>query len=118
MALIVSCGDDDDDDDDDTSGDDDDDDSTGAVDQLIEQAEGACLTYWQACEYEDAETLCSDWVEGYRPAMEAYADTMDMDCMMSVMNDFFTCVGGDCDPEGAWETCNAQVEQDMLQCFE
>ena len=125
LGFVVACGDDDDDDDDDDSAGDDDDDAAGdddddtadPVDQLIDQAYGACVDYWTTCEYDGAEDLCQAWVDAYRPAIEAYADTMDMDCMMEVMNNFFACVGGDCDPTGAWVTCNAAVEEEMMQCF-
>ena len=125
LGFVVACGDDDDDDDDDddatgdddddSAGDDDDDDE--AVDELIDSAYGACLEFWQACEYEGAADLCQDWVDAYRPAIEAYADTMDMDCMLQVMQDFFGCVGTDCEPTGTWVTCNQAVEDEMLACF-
>ncbi len=49
--------------------------------------------------------------------MEEYADTMDMDCMMDTMTGFFTCLDNDCNVEGNWVDCNAQVEDSMMECF-
>lgn len=126
VGFAMGCGDDDDDDDDDDDATADDDDDTGdddagdddAVDELLGQAYDACVSFWSGCDMEDIDGFCTDWVESYRPAIEEYADVMDTDCMMQVMGDFFTCVGEDCDPTGAWATCNEAVQEQMLACFE
>ncbi|MDP8222328.1 MAG: hypothetical protein P9L99_03140 [Candidatus Lernaella stagnicola] len=123
FGLVAACGDDDDDDDDDNdAGDDDsgDDDTTGGdpIEELMSTAYDSCLEFWNACEVENAEEICQAWVDAYGPALEAYADTIDIDCMMQVMGGFFECVGEDCDPAGAWTDCNVQVEEQIIECFE
>ena len=118
LGVVVACGDDDDDDDDATDDDATDDDDTSVVEELLAQANAGCLEYWNACGVDNAEEICTAWTEAYRPAMETYADVIDQECMGDVMNNFFTCLGGDCDPTGAWVDCNAAVESEMLACFE
>jgi|GEM_PF-5282665 len=135
LTLLVACGGDDDDpaiDGDNTDGDaidgdtaDGDEDSNNAIDGLMAQASQGCTQYWdEQCEYdfsaseiETTEAFCEAWLNAYAPTMEQFADGMDMDCMMTVMGGFFTCMGESCDPDTTWNNCNGQVQAQMMSCF-